>query len=153
MVLSSGMWCCVGWCMCIEQDCLKCQYHYVVCQYIPASHLWNVGMHEPDYMVSYPSNFPNHCCDYPRSQHSGLLEKGTKNLTVCVCSVHIQAGISESKCKLWILLCVMIICELEVFCCDLHYSACYVNNVSDASAMGVLLQIYGITLISSFRNV
>jgi len=27
------------------------------------------------------------------------------------------------------------------------------NNVSDASALGVLLQIYRITLISFFRNV
>jgi len=51
------------------------------------------------------------------------------------------------------LLCIMIICELEVFYCDLHCTACYVNNVSDAPALGVLLQIYGIILISSFRNI
>lgn len=47
----------------------------------------------------------------------------------------------------------MIICELEVFCSDLHCSSYNMNNVSDASVLGVLLQRYGITLISCFRNV
>lgn len=119
---------------------LKCQYYCVVGQCIPPSCLWSIG------------NLHNHCCEYPRSQHSGLLEKGTKNMTVFVCSVHIQTGISESKCNLWILLFIMIICKLEVFCCDLRCSACYMNNFSDASALSVLLQLYGITRISCFRN-
>ena len=47
----------------------------------------------------------------------------------------------------------MILCELEVFFCGLHCSACYMSNVSGASALGVLFQIYGITPISCSRNV